>query len=197
MKDFEALKDIWHGQLAKPKVSYDDIIKSIRKSKSSFANKLLIETLGMLIIVVLFILIWANTSSMMWTTHLSFLILLGCCIYYLFVQLSDYRSITNSEYLLKEPQEYVRYLKSYSHKRYLLNTTKYRIYSIFTGIAFGLYFVEIYFTSPFWQILAGLSGITLWFIFCWYLMRVYIRKEQEKLNGMITKLEALEGQFIE
>jgi hypothetical protein len=197
MKDFEALKDIWHSQLAKPKVSYDDIIKGIRKSKSSFANKLLKETFGMLVIMVLFILIWLNTSTIMWTTHLSFLILSGCCVYYLFAQLSDYRSISNSEYLLKEPEEYIHYLKSYSRERYLLNTTKYRVYSIYTGLAFGLYFVEIYFTSPLWQTLAGLSGIILWFIFCWYLMRIYIRKEQEKLNGMINILETLESQFSE
>ena len=197
MKDFEALKDIWHSQPSKPKVSYDDIIKGIKKSKSSFANKLLLETLGMLVIMVLFILIWINTDSMMWTTHLSFFILLGCCVYYLFAQLRDYRGISNSEYLLKEPREYVNYLKGYSEKRYVLNTTNYSIYSIFTGLAFGLYFVEIYFNSPLWQTLAGLAGIVIWFFFCWYLMRIYIRKEQEKLDGMIIKLKALESQLSE
>jgi hypothetical protein len=195
MKDFEALKDIWHSQLATPKVSYDDVIKGIKKSKSSFANKLLFEIIGMLVMMMLFILIWLKTYSTMWTTHLSFLIILGCCLYYLYAQIRDYISISDSGHLLKEPKEYVLYLKKYSRKRYVLNTTKYRMYSIFTALAFSLYFVEIYYSSPLWQTLVGLSAIVLWFIFCWYLMRIYKRKEQEKLNSMITNLEALEDQL--
>ena len=195
MKDFDALKDIWHSQLAAPRLSYEDILKGIRKSKSSFANKLLVETIGMLLAIILFALIWVNSSSMMWTTHLSLLIFLVCCLYYLFVQIRDYRSISNSEHLLKEPEEYINYLKDYRRKRYALNTRKYTVYSIFIGIAFALYFVEIYFSSPLWHTVAGIIAIALWFIICWHLMKTYIRREQEKLNGMIEELERLEKQF--
>ncbi|MFD2164079.1 hypothetical protein ACFSJU_16845 [Paradesertivirga mongoliensis] len=195
MKDFDALKDIWHSQLAAPRLSYEDILKGIRKSKASFANKLLVETIGMFFAIVLFALIWLDSSSMMWTTHLSLLIFLVCCLYYLFVQVRDYRSISNSEHLLKEPEEYISYLKDYRRKRYALNTRKYTVYSIFIGIAFGLYFVEIYFSSPLWHTIAGIVAIALWFIICWYLMKTYIRREQERLTGMIEKLERLEKQF--
>lgn len=195
MKDFEALKDIWHAQLAAPKLSYEDIIKGIRKSKNGFANKLLIEIIGMLAAIVLFSLIWLNSPSMMWTTHLSLLIFLLCCFYYIFAQLRDYKSISNSEHLLKQPEEYIAYLKQYGKKRYLLNTTKYTVYSIFIGIAFGLYFIEIYFSSPLWLTIAGIVATVIWFIICWFLMRIYIRKEQEKLDEMVGKLENLEKQF--
>jgi uncharacterized membrane protein (DUF485 family) len=147
--------------------------------------------------IMLFALIWINSSSMMWTTHLSLFIFILCCVYYMFAQLSDYKSISNSEHLLKEPEEYIAYLKQYRRKRYILNTRKYSIYSIFIGIAFGLYFIEIYFSSPLWQTIAGLVATVAWFIICWYLMRVYIHKEQEKLDEMITKLERLEKQFTE
>lgn len=197
MKDFDALKDIWHSQAVTPKLDHDDILKKIRKSRSSFANKLLIETVVALLAVVLFLLIWINSPSMMWTTHLSLLIFLICCFYYLFVQFKDYRSISNSEYLLKEPREYIEYLKKYRRSRYVLNTNKYLVYSIFIGLAFGLYFIEIYFSSPLWQTIAGLSATAIWFVICWYLMRVYIRKEQEKLSTMIEELERLEKQFSE
>jgi len=197
MKDFDALKDIWHSQAAAPKLGYDDILKGIRKSRSNFANKLLFETLGALIASVLFILIWINSPSMMWTTHLSLLVFLICCFYYLFVQFKDYRSISNSEHLLKVPREYIEYLKKYRRNRYVLNTSKYLVYSIFIGLAFGLYFIEIYFSSPLWQTLLGLFAAAIWFIMCWFIMRIYIRKEQEKLSDMIEELERLEKQFGE
>lgn len=197
MKDFDALKNIWHSQLSAPKVSYDDILKGIKASKNSFANKLLIETIGMLAAIILFSLIWINSASMMWTTHLSLFIFLLCCVYYIFVQIQDYRSISNSQSLLKEPEEYIKYLKRYRQRRYLLNTRKYAIYSIFIGVAFAFYFIEIYFSSPLWQTVTGITATAVWFVICWYLMRFYIRKEQEKLNGMIDQLERLEKQFSE
>ncbi|MBC7915321.1 MAG: hypothetical protein H7Y07_14495 [Pyrinomonadaceae bacterium] len=197
MKDFEALKGIWHGQLVVPKASYDDVLKGIKKSGSNFAKKLLAETLAIVAAIILFGLIWINSASMMWTTHLSLMIFMICCFYYLIVQVRDYRSISNSQHLLKQPEEYIAYLKNYRRKRYLLNTTNYRIYSIFIGIAFGLYFIEIYFSSPLWQTIAGLTATVAWFIACWYLMKLYSRKEQEKLREMIEKLERLEKQFID
>ena len=196
MKDFDALKDIWNGQLASPKLSYEDVLKGIRKSKSSFANKLLFESIGTLAAIILFSLTWLNSSSLMWTTHLSFLIFLSCCFYYLFAQLRDYRSISGSEYLMKQPEEYITYLKQYSRRRYQLNTTNYTIYSVFIGIAIALYFIEIYFSSPFWQTITGVAATIIWFIICWFIMRIYVRREQEKLNEMVKKLERLESQFL-
>ena len=195
MKDFDALKDIWHGQVASPKLNYKDILNGIKKSKNNFANKLLVEACGIVAAIFLFILIWIKSEYMMWTTHLSLIIFIFCCFYYLHVQIQDYRSIANSEYLLKQPEEYINYLKRYRRKRYLLNTNNYRIYSIFIGLAFGLYFIELYFISPLWQTLAGVILIVTWFIIFWYLMKIYTRREQEKLNVMIEELERLEKQF--
>ena len=197
MKDFDALKELWHGQLGSPKLSYEDIFKNIRSSKNSFANKLLIETFGIIAAIVFFSAIWLNSPSMMWTTHLSLLIFLLCCLYYLFVQYRDYKSISLSDHLLKAPEEYINYLKNYRRKRDLLNTNKYRIYSIFIGIAFGLYFIEMFFSSPLWITIFGISATIAWFVMCWFVMKVYIGKEQDKLNEMITELERLEKQFEE
>ena len=195
MKDFDALKNIWHSQLSIPKISYEEVLSSIRKSKNSFANKLLFETIGIVTAIVLFVLIWVNTPSMMWTTHLSLLIFISCCFYYLFAQISDYRSISRSEQLLQEPEEYISYLKRYRKRRYILNTNKYLVYSTFIGVAFGLYFIEIYYSSPVWITITGAGVTIMWFVACWFLMKIYSRKEQEKIGEIIEKLENLERQF--
>jgi Flp pilus assembly protein TadB len=195
MKDFDALKDIWHGQLAEPKLSYDDILKGVRSSKSSFANKLLFEALAILAAILLFVFIWISNPHMMLTTHLALFIFIACCIYYLVVQIRDYKSISNSEHLLKQPEEYIGYLKAYRRKRYVLNTRKYTVYSTFIGIGFALYFVDVYINSPLWQTISGIVATMIWFVVCWYLMKSYIRKEQDKLNEMIVQLERLEKQF--
>lgn len=195
MKDFDALKDIWSGQVSQPRISYEDIIKGLKLAKRSFSNKLLLETAGMFSAVIILLWVWISNPFMMWTTHLSLLILIVCCLYYVFIQISDYRSITNSESLLQQPEDYIQYLKKYRKRRYILNTRKYSVYSIFIGIAFGLYFIELYFIAPLWQIIGGVAFTGAWFVVCWRLMRTYIRREQEKLYEMIEKLERLQHQF--
>ena len=195
MKDFEALKDIWSGQELQPKISYDDIVKNLRRSKRSFGNKLLLEAGGMLVGIAIFVWVWISNPFMMWTTHLSLLIFILCCLYYVIVQISDYRSISNSDFLTKQPEEYIDYLKKYRRKRYILNTRNYSVYSIFIGLAFGLYFIELYFIAPLWQTVVGLVFTFAWFVICWRLMRVYIRREQERLFDMIKNLERLQKQF--
>ncbi|PWG82237.1 hypothetical protein [Pararcticibacter amylolyticus] len=195
MKDFDALKDIWSGQVSQPRISYEDIIKGLKLAKRSFSNKLLLETAGMFSAVIILLWVWISNPFMMWTTHLSLLILIVCCLYYVFIQISDYRSITNSESLLQQPEDYIQYLKKYRKRRYILNTRKYSVYSIFIGIAFGLYFIELYFIAPLWQIIGGVAFTAAWFVVCWRLMRTYIRREQEKLYEMIEKLERLQHQF--
>lgn len=195
MKDFDALKDIWSGQVSQPRISYEDIIKGLKQVKRSFSNKLLFETAGMFSAVIILLWVWISNPFMMWTTHLSLLILIVCCLYYVFIQISDYRSITNSESLLQQPEDYIQYLKRYRKRRYILNTRKYSVYSIFIGIAFGLYFIELYFIAPLWQIIGGVAFTAAWFVICWRLMRTYIRREQEKLYEMIEKLERLQHQF--
>lgn len=197
MKDFEELKNIWQDQAEQLKLSSESILKKIRRSKRGFANKLLIETMGMLLVILAFVFIWIKTPITLWTTHLSMLILIICCFYYLFVQFRDFRSIRNSELLMKKPDEYIDYIKSYRRERYILNTRKYRIYSIFIGIAFALYFIEIYFIAALWQTILGIVLTIIWFMLCYFFMRIYIRKEEDRLGAMIKDLERLRKQFEE
>jgi hypothetical protein len=197
MRDFEELKTIWNDQAEKSQISYDGILKEIRKSKRVFANKLLVETIGISIIIVAFIGFWIETPATLWTTHLAMFIFIACCFYYLFVQFRDYRSINNSELLMKKPDEYIEYLKSYKLERYILNTRKYRVYSIFIGIAFALYFIEIYYVAALWETVVGVIVIIGWFMMCYFFMRTYIRTEEERLEMMIQDLERLGKQFVE
>ncbi len=197
MKDFEALKDIWNGQIELPGVNSEDILKNIKKNKRAFANKLLFEIAGMALVISLLLFIWTMNTFTMWTSHLSMAIFICCCLYYIISQLQDYREINNSDLLLKQPQEYIDYLKGYRKRRYLFNTRKYAVYSIFIGIAFGLYFIEIYSIAAIWQTLIGVIFTGAWFVICWQLMKVYIKREEEKLDNMITNLERLKNQFAD
>ncbi|MEJ7692537.1 hypothetical protein [Daejeonella sp.] len=197
MKDFEALKSIWHNQIALPKVSHEDVLKKVNKTKTGLASRLLIEMLVMGLATAMLIYFWSESPFIMWTTHLAMAVFMGCCIYYIIALIGNYRRITYDNFLDK-PEEYILYLKKYKHDRFIFNTRKYRIYSIFFTAGFILYFIEIAFLSPLWVTIAAVIFTFLW-IALWYfvLMRIYIRKEEAKLEEMIQNLERLEKQFVD
>lgn len=197
MKDFEALKSIWHNQVALPKVSHEDVLKKVSKTRTGLASRLLIEMIGMALASAMLIYVWVESPFRMWTTHLAMVIFLGCCLYYITALIGNYRRITFRS-LLDSPGEYILYLKKYKHDRFIFNTRKYTIYSIFFTLGFVLYFIEIAFLAELWVTISGIIFTFLWIILCYFvLMRVYIKKEESKLEDMIENLERLEKQFTE
>jgi hypothetical protein len=196
MKDFEALKNIWHNQVALPKVSHEDVLRKVRKTKNGFANKLLIELIGMCLAIAMLTYVWISSPFRMWTTHLAMVIMICCCLYYLYVQIRDYNRIKDDSLLLNKPEEYIDYLKTYRSHRYNLNTSKYKIYTWFLSFGFLFYFIEIAFLASPWVTVIGIVLTALWILFCYFvLMKRYIRKEEARLEDMIQNLERLQQQF--
>ncbi len=197
MKDFEALKSIWHNQVALPKVSHEDVLKKVSKTRTGLASRLLIEMLGMALAIAMLIYFWVEIPFRMWTTHLAMIIFMACCFYYLVALIVNYRRITYDN-LLDKPEEYILYLKKYKHDRFIFNTRKYRIYSLFITLGFILFFIEISFLVALWVTITGIIFTFLWIsLYYFVLMRIYIRKEESRLEDMIQNLERLEKQFTD
>lgn len=194
MKDFEKIKNIWHKQ-DDPKLSQDEILKQVKRSKSRLANKLLLEVLAMSISIALLSYAWFMIPFRMWTTHLALLIFMGSSLFVLFAQLSGYQRIHISG-LFEKPASYVQYLKKYQQERYVLNTQRYRVFTLFLGLGLILFFIEIFFVASIWFTIIGLGISAAWILICYFwLMRIYISKEEKELNNMIDNLERLEKQF--
>lgn len=195
MKDFEALKEIWHEQIALPKVSHQDVLRKVRKAGTGLAIKLLIEMLGMSIASVVLIYVWIKSPFTMWTTHLAMIIFISCCLYYILAMIHNYRRI-NYDKLVDKPDYYISYLKKYKQDRYVFNTRNYKVYSIFFTLGFILYFIEISFLIPLWATILGVILTFLWIALCYFvLMRTYIKREEAKLEEMIQNLERILKQF--
>ncbi|MFA5244268.1 MAG: hypothetical protein WC380_03120 [Pedobacter sp.] len=195
MKDFEALKNIWQDQVALPKVSHDDVLKKVRKTRNGLASRLLIEMTGMGIAAAVITWVWLESPFKMWTTHLAMIIFILCCFYYIVSVIGNYRNL-NTDHLLDRPEDYIQHLKQYKKDRYIFNTRKYRIYSLFFTAGFLLYFIEISYMASFLVTLTGFVFTFAWIGFCYFvLMRIYIRKEEAKLEEMISNLERLHKQF--
>ncbi|MFC6100604.1 hypothetical protein [Olivibacter domesticus] len=196
MKDFNELKQLWHVQQENEGVSYDAILSTIRHTKNKYTSKLLTHVISIIIIVLMTLYIFVTVPFYTWTTQLSMFIVIICLIYYMIVQIKDYQAINKSENLLNKPEEYISYLTIYKHHRYKLNTRNYKIYTICLSIAIGLYLIEMSFYVSAIALAIFAVATIAWFLICYFiLMKVYIKKESEKLEELIGKLKNLKDQF--
>jgi len=196
MKGFEEIQQLWHGQGPDPNVSFETVLKRIKRGRSAFARKLFWQSIstGVAVAVLLWMCLTVDFST--WTTYLAIAIMVGCICYYFASQLSDYRAINDSLHLLSKPQDYIRYLKDFQQKRYRFNTRNYAFYEICIGIAFALYGIEMYFALPLWTFIGLVVFIIFWFVICHVVfMKQYIRNEQARIAEMIENLERIKGQF--
>jgi hypothetical protein len=198
MKDFDALKNIWHGQDESPEIDYNELLRKVRSVRSIFSNRLLFQLIILSAAIIAMVVMLFSVPFKMATSHTAVIIFIVCCVIYLIIQLRDYRKIRNSENLLRAPDEYIAYLKSYKQARYILNTRIYRIYMMCMGLGFALCFIELfYFVSLITTVLAVCFTIA-WFAISYFIfMKRYIRREEARLNEMIRNLERLRQQFQE
>jgi heme/copper-type cytochrome/quinol oxidase subunit 4 len=198
MKDFNELKQLWHVQQENEGVSYDAILSTIRHTKNKYTSKLLTHVISIIIIVLITLYIFITVPFYTWTTQLSMFIVIICLIYYMIVQIKDYQAINKSENLLNKPEEYISYLTAYKHHRYKLNTRNYKIYTICLSIAIGLYLIEMSFYVSAIALTIFVVATIAWFLICYFiLMKIYIKKESDKLEELIGKLGNLKDQFSE
>src|SRR5690606_954971 len=198
MKGFDQIQQLWHGQAPEPNVSFENVLKRIKASRSSLAKKLFWQSISMGVAVAILLWMCFSVEFSTWTTYLAIAIMMGCICYYFASQLRDYHAISNSGNLLSKPQDYILYLKTFQQKRYRFNTRNYTVYEVCIAIAFALYGIEMYFALPLWTFIGLGIFVVFWFVICHVVfMKQFIRNEQARIAEMIDNLERIKGQFSE
>jgi len=119
-------------------------------------------------------------------------------IYYLRIQITDYRKINKTTVLFKKPDEYIAYLQNYKKSRFRLNTKTYQIYILIISLSLCLFAIEMYYILPFWQLLIYIILSIGWMLICQFVfMKQYNRREAQRLEEIIQALERLSNQFTQ
>lgn len=196
MKDFEALKTLWHEQNVAPTRSAGEIVSAIKSKQKEMRSKLTLQVITIAFVLIAALAIWYFLPFQTWTSHFALLIIACCLSYYFVVQINANRSFYKHESLLARPLEYIHFLKRYRSDRNRLNTRNYYIYEACICVAFALYFIELYFLLPLWLFLFLAMATCAWVIYCHkVLIKDYVARENEQLQGLIDHLEKLDRQF--
>jgi len=195
MKNFDSLVSIWQAQNSAPEIDYKNVIAHFNKSKNSFIRKIIIGLVLMIIALITILILWLKTPFTYITTHISLLIFVLCCLYYIAVQFKNYR-ILSAFKCTETPKKYIIQLQKFKQLRHKEYTRNFVFYIVAMGLGFVLYFIE-FFTqvNTLVKLLSIVFTIT-WFLGCYfYVKNIFIKREETAINDMLKDLERLKNQF--
>ncbi len=195
MKNFDELSSLWTAQPQAEQIPADSLLKQVKKGAQSLQQKLLFSVLIMaatfIFMIVLFLFFLFNS----WLTYAGIFITMSTILIYAILMYRDYKLIASHD-PTTEVNVYLEKLKLYQTSRTKMYGKMYYVYTILLTLGLGLYMVEVLKpTSLFYEIMAYILFFT-WILFVtFYWKKRIIKTEQEKISGIINRLERLKGQF--
>ena len=185
--------DLWAKQIVNPP-QMEELFSKLSKIRRKNLIKLIVTNILMVATITFITFIWLHFEPRLITTKIGIVLTISGIIIYLFVYnlllphlLKINENLSNSEFLeaivqLKERQKF-------------LQTTMLQIYFITLTIGIFLYLYEYISQLTFpWSVFAYPATL-VWIGFNWFYLRPkVIRKEQDKLNGIIEKFENISRQ---
>lgn len=195
MKDFEELKALWKVQ-EQQEPSSAKVLKQIRQDSRYYTKKILVQMFSVALGILLLLLIGLFFHFHTWTTYIALFILSACLLYYVVIQIKDYRILQKPVAVSLRPSEFIDYLKKYNKKSQLLSRQNYRFYLIGIGVSFLLLLIELSFVLPWWLVGLIFIGTAVWLYVAWaYILKQYIQGRHAYFEDLIRRLTEIKKQF--
>ncbi len=182
--------ELWSAQKAEPPTTKDLLFK-LKNFKRENRNKIIISNVILIFSSLFMVFCWLYYHPKLITSKIGILLIILACIIFVISMnksLEPLKKIDESE----SNQQYLKALLILKEKQHFMQTTMLNLYFILlsTGIALHMYEYTSR-MSIIWAFFA--YGITaLWILFNWFYLRPkQIKKEQIKLNEIISKVEKL------
>ncbi|HVV54295.1 MAG TPA: hypothetical protein VHC47_03160 [Mucilaginibacter sp.] len=194
MKDFDHLMSVWQGQPKQDQLSVDEALKQVKKGVRGIKSHLYWGIVAILIVTGLTFII-TFFLAFQWLTYLGLFIMLITMLMYAMMSIRNYRLLNKRDATIN-PTEYLHDLKEYQRNRTRINGWFYYLYVLLISVGLSLYLLEVLRHASFAlrAIVYGFDIFWILFLTFWYKKRLF-RSEEEKLNGIIERLERIQGQF--
>ncbi|MBV8328044.1 hypothetical protein [Chryseobacterium sp.] len=189
-------KNIWKQQTSN-KPNMEELLGRLKKFKNENLRKLIITNLLLTATSLCIGFIWYYYQPQMITTKLGIILAILAMVIFLVV----YNRLFMTFYTIDNTQSNSGYLQSLytvKSKQKLMQTTMLNVYFIllFTGICLYMYEYASVMKLSSAVIAYGLTFA--WIAFSWFYIRPKtIKKQQEKLHGLISKFEEINNQCKE
>lgn len=190
-RDFTA---IWQQQkVVQPNI--DELQHKLNRFKKNNLKKLIISNILLVTTIVFVVLIWYKYQPQYLTTKIGIVLVILAMVIFLLNYNKQFSSLNKIDDT-RTISDYLKSLTELKTKQKYIQSTMLSLYFIMLSSGIGLYMYE--YTSIMtilWAIFA--YGITLtWIGLSWFYIRPkIIKKQQAKLNELISKFEAVNNQL--
>lgn len=194
MEDNIDFKGLWAKQtVGLPDA--DDLFLKLHRLKRSNLKKLLLTNLALIATSVFIGFIWYYYQPQFISTKIGIVLTILAMVVYLFAYnqlLPSFRKTIPGQ----SNQEYLQTLMKIRTKEEFLQTKMLHVYFILLSVGICLYMIEYASMMPLlWAIVTYVLTL-FWMGFCWfYLHPRTVKKQQAKLNELISKMESLTQQL--
>jgi hypothetical protein len=187
-------KDLWKQQAVSPP-NIEDLFSKLKHFKRVSMRKLIITNVLLIATCVFILFIWYKYQPEYISTKIGIVLMILAMGTYLFVynRLAGFyntidSTLSNGEYLQK--------LISIKAKQHFLQSTMLSLYFIMLGLGVCLYMYEYASRMTlFWGIVSYVLTLG-WIGFTWFYLRPkQIKKEEDRVNTLIAKFEAVNKQL--
>ncbi len=201
MKDFDAIKDLW--QQSKPaeqkSVDLQAITRQAKDTKAKLMRPLLIGSITLFLtpFYIIWVLYFSKVQLNWLTTHISMSLM--CLVVWLqsiltFFTWNKLRRIDDTLAPVKHLQQWEDYY-AYRKKQLKWNMP---VYFVLLSTAMSLYFIELMQGRPIVYIVIILLAFVTWMLYAYFVLgKRIIKKEEDRLKGIIDELKGIEEQLKE
>lgn len=199
MKEFDNLKDLWQQGTATAVPAR----RPVKLSRVSVNNRYSLQRQQLrgaviLLLTALYVAalaIFGRFGLKEWYTFFAMGMVVLICLFQAFLLFYTYRQIRLIDDAAP-PDQHLRQWEDYYALRKKQAAIIMPAYFIGLNIALGIYFIEVMQGRPLLNITIFLLVYAAWMLFAWfYLGKRILKKEKQKLDGIMNELRSLEGQF--
>jgi hypothetical protein len=175
----------------------EELLSKINKFKKSNLKRLIITNLLLIITSLFIIFIWVHYQPQMIITKIGVILTILAMVIFIIVYNQSF-TLFRKTYNTQSNSEYLKDLLAIKAKQQFMQTTMLNLYFVLLSTGIGLYMYEYTkLMTAFWGIFT--YGITsIWILFNWFYLRPkQIKKQQSKLDEIISKFEMLVEQLDE
>lgn len=196
MEEFKELENLWKQSKTEVPTEKKDLSKlqnnRTKMKNSNIKGAVLLIITGILILVMMFLLDLKIKNALV---TFAIVIMSAICFIQAAIMLFTAREISK----IDETQTPTLHLKQWQNFRELQKRQRVwnmPVYYVLLSTALGIYMYELLKTVDLWKMILAFGVTYAWILFAYfYLGKKKIRKDDERLNGIISDLKQLEQQF--
>ncbi len=186
--------ELWTAQKT-GQSSTKDLFLKMNNFKKSSRKKIIITNIILVATAVFILFVWLYFQPQWVTTKIGIILIIVAIAFFV---ISTNKSLTlfKATDETESNQQYLKSLLVIKQKQQFIQTTMLNIYFMLLSTGIALYMYEYIFRMTiFWAVFSyGITG--LWILYNWlYLRPKQIKKQQAKLNEIISKFEKFQSQL--